>query len=138
MLNTAICTREFHPHTNFGEWQLFTIIYHNHWYQGVHVEIFTQGIVNETITFESGVVVHYVTVNRLFQKSKLHGNSRKCFSKFCYNLGKRLRSALVRRGKMIQFDFIEVHEHMGIGAALPGFGNSHKYNRPYSTVFYSA
>ena len=104
MLNIAICTREFHPHTNLGGMATFyDNLSQSLVSRGVHVEIFTQGIVNETITFESGVVVYYVTVNRLFQKSKLHGNSRKCFSKFCYNLGKRLRSALVRRGKMIQF-----------------------------------
>ena len=98
----------------------------------VNVEVFTQGIVNETIVLESGVVVHYVTVNRFFKKSELHGNSRKCFSKFCFNLGKRLRKALLQRRQIIKFDFIEVHEHMGIGTALRDLGDPHKYNRPYS------
>jgi len=123
MLNIAICTREFRPHTNFGGMATFyDNLSDSLAFNGVHVEIFTQGIANETINLESGVVVHYITVNRLIYKSKLHGNSRKCFSHFCFSLGRRFRATLLQRRKKIKFDFIEVHEHMGIGAALQDLG----------------
>ncbi len=119
MLKVAIVTREFYPHTNFGGMATFynnlseSLINH-----GVHVEIFTQGVSNEMITMDNGIIVNYVTLNKIFGRSLLHGNPKKCFSKFCINLGDRLKSAFLRRHRKIQFDFIEVHEHMGLGLAL--------------------
>lgn len=119
MLKVAIITREFTPHTNFGGMATFydnlseSLINH-----GIHVEVFTQGVANKMITMNNGIIVNYVTLNKIFDKSLLHGNQKKCFSRFCINLGKRLKSAFLNRHKKIKFDFIEVHEHMGLGLAL--------------------
>ena len=122
MLKVAIITREFKPHTNFGGMATFydnlseSLINH-----GVHVEIFTQGVANKMITMSNGIIVNYVTLNKIFGRSLLHGNPKKCFSRFCINLGKRLKLAFLQRHKKIKFDFIEVHEHMGLGLAFKDF-----------------
>ena len=119
MLKVAIITREFKPHTNFGGMSTFydnlseSLINY-----GIYVEIFTQGVANEMITTTSGIIVNYVTLNKFFGRTLLHGNPKKCFSRFCINLGNRLKSSFLRRHKKIQFDFIEVHEHMGLGLAF--------------------
>jgi glycosyltransferase involved in cell wall biosynthesis len=119
MHKVAIISREFYPHTNFGGMATFyenlseSLINH-----GVHVEIFTQGVANKMITMNNGIIINYVTLNKIFGRSLLHGNPKKCFSRFCINLGKRLKSAFLKRHKKIKFDFIEVHEHMGLGLAF--------------------
>ena len=80
MLRVAIITREFKPHTNFGGMATFydnlseSLINH-----GVHVEIFTQGVANKMITMSNGIIVNYVTLNKIFGRSLLHGNPKKVF-----------------------------------------------------------
>ena len=85
---------------------------------GVHVKYLPKGC--KMITMSNGIIVNYVTLNKIFGRSLLHGNPKKCFSRFCINLGKRMKSHFCN-GMKIKFDFIEVHEHMGLGLAFKDF-----------------
>ena len=71
MHKVAIISREFYPHTNFGGMATFyenlseSLINH-----GVHVEIFTQGVANKMITMNNGIIINYVTLNKIFGRSE--------------------------------------------------------------------